>query len=265
MTITQTEAEQRIRAAYGGSDSTRPSFLRPYYVKYNSINKSRDLGETEILVADLNGEIGAEAGASTLYFKVTLPRSVELSVNRRSSGSSTDRFITVGILDADRRPLPLDQRGYATISEDYGIGAGSRLAMPAGVYYITVSSTQWQRIPYAITIEVGRYALLDGAALGSFPARGYIPLVKINGAVGGADVSGGTLLLPNTIKLAAGGAGGSAIPALTLAIMAGHAGGTMLPSGRLMMNWKLSGSAAGSNQTTGTLSSEAPYGGGYGY
>lgn len=266
MALTQTQSYERIRTSYGGSDTTLPSFLRPYYVQYNSISKSKDLGQTDILIADVTGELGSEAGSNTLFFKISLPRRVELSVKKRSSGASTDRFVSVGILDGARKPIQLDASGYATECDVHGTEVYENLlGVPAGTYYVTVASSQWQRIPFAITISVGRYALLDGAARGSFVPNGRIPLVKPVGVASGSDQSSGTLLRPNVIKNAAGAAGGTALPSLALAIMRGAAVGTMLPSGRLMMNWKLSGNASCGNQSQGTLSSEAPYGGGYGY
>jgi hypothetical protein len=266
MAPTQTAAYEALRTSYGGSDPTLPSFLRPFYVKYNSVSKSRDLGETDILVADLSGEVGSQTGASTLFFKVVLPRSVELSVRKRSSGASTDRFISVGILDSDRRPVQLDNEGYGFLSDIHNTSVDeSILGLPAGTYYITVSSTQWQAIPYAITVFVGRYALLSGSAVGAFSSLGRLPLVKVAGPATGSAASSGTLLNPNVIKNATGSAGGTAAPTLSLAILRGAAVGSMLPTGRLMMNWKLAGTATGANTSGGTLSSEAPYGGGYGY
>ena len=266
MALTQSQAYEEIRTSYGGSDSTLPSFLRPYYVRYNAISKSRDLGQTDILVADLSGEVGGEAGAQTLFFKVVLPRRVELSVRRRATGASTDRFVSVGVLDGERKPVPLDLEGYATTSDIHNTPINeSLLGMPAGTYYITVSSSQWQRIPYAITIAVGRYALLSGSASGAFVPNGRIPLIKMIGPALGRERSTGTLVNPNAIKEAVGHAGGLGSPSLTLSIMRGVALGTMVPSGRLKATWKLSGIASGSDQSEGTLSSEAPYGGGYGY
>ena len=60
-------------------------------------------------------------------------------------------------------------------------------------------------------------------------------------------------------------AGGEARPSLTLTIMRGVVLGQMLPTARLKQTWRISGTAEGSDQSTSTLSSEAPYGGGYGY
>ncbi|NDC87506.1 MAG: hypothetical protein EB075_01625 [Bacteroidetes bacterium] len=266
MAVTQSAAYEDLRTSYGGSDPTLPSFLRPYYVKYNSVSKSKDLGETDILVADLSGTVGSQAGANTLFFKVVLPRNVELSVRKRSSGTSTDHFISVGILDGDRRPIQIDRDGYGFLADVHNTDLNeSILGLPAGTYYVTVSSGQWQAVPYAITVFVGRYALLSGAVTGFATPSGQLPLIKVGGPALGTAIPAGTIVGPNRIKNASGAAGGSAIPSLELAILRGVVIGQMLPSARLMMNWKLAGKAGGNASCVATLSSEAPYGGGYGY
>lgn len=179
MTQSQSAAYEALRKSYGGSDPTLPSFLRPYYVKYNSISKSSDLGSTEILIADIAGSIGSQAGTNTLFFKVTLIRDLDLRVVRTSTGSITDRFISVGVLDAERRPLPMTPNGYAYLNDIHNTPVDESLArLPGGTYYITVSTTQWQSINFAIAVFVGSYALLSGTALGSLIARGRIPLIK---------------------------------------------------------------------------------------
>jgi hypothetical protein len=267
MAVAQSDTWNSLRQSYGGSDSTLPSFLRPYYVKYNAVSKSRDLGSGEILIADLSGDLGAEGGANTLFFKVTLPRELELRVIKRGTGSWTDKYIRVGVLDSERRQVQLSDDGYAFQNDIHNTDTDESLArMPGGVYYITVSSNQWQRLEYAISVFVGRYALLSGAASGAFSPSGRFPLAKIAGAARGDGLPEGTLLNPNKIKrLANSAVMGTAVPTLSLAILRGAAVGRLFLDGRLKMTWKVTGAAGGSDATTGTLSSEAPYGGGYGY
>jgi hypothetical protein len=266
MALTQSAAYEDVRTSYGGSDPTMPSFLRPYYNQYNSVGKSLDLGVTDILIADLAGQVGSQAGSSTLYFKVTLPRRVDLNVRKRSTSAFTDRYVSVGILNADRQPVAIDSAGYGYENNRYETPADETvLGLPAGDYYVTVSSNQWQAIPYAITISVGRYALLGGDILGRAPLSARLPLIKINGPANGLLLGTGSIVNPNSIKNAAGFISGTAPLALTLTIMRGVAGGSMLPSARLKATWKLAGAATGSDASTATLTSETPYSGGYGY
>jgi len=264
MALTQTQDYERIRTSYGGSDPTAPSFLRSYYVKHNSISKSKDLGAVESLVADISGSIGSQAGSNTLYFKFELLSPADVRVQARSTGEYTDRYLSVGLLDGELKPVQVDPEGFGFINDIHNTDADeSILKLPIGTYYATVSSLQWQSIPFAVRISVIKYILLSGTAVGSFLPSARLPLQKADGYALGTAQSGGTLKSPAQIKKAVGSASGSAVPALTLVIPSGAAGGSMLPYGRLMMNWKLTGTAQGSNTSQGTLTSEAPYGYGY--
>ena len=201
MGLTQSQDYEALRASYGGSDPTLPSFLRPYYVKYNAVNKSRDLGETEILIADFSGQIGSQAGSNTLFFKVHLLRDLDLRVVKHGTGSVTDQYISVGILDANRKPVPMTEAGYGYLNDIHNtVIDESKARLPAGVYYVTVSSTQWQSVPYSFTLFVGSYALLSGDSLGQLIATGRLPLVKPIGVLLGTAPFEGTVLHPGTVK-----------------------------------------------------------------
>ncbi|MGA1697127.1 MAG: hypothetical protein ACO39V_09630 [Arenicellales bacterium] len=191
MALSQSAAYEELRKSYSGSEPTLPSFLRPYYVKYNSVLKSLDLGTTEILIADISGRIGSQAGANTLYFKVTLTRDLDLRVLQVATGANTDRFIRIGILDADRHSVQISQAGYGRLNDIHNTDIDeSKSRLPPGTYYITVSSDQWQAIDFAIAVFVGSYALLEGESLGSLLATARIPLIKpIGELLGSAPVS----------------------------------------------------------------------------
>lgn len=184
MTLSQSAAYEALRNSYSGSEPTLPSFLRPYYVKYNSVLKSLDLGTTEILIADISGRVGSQAGANTLFFKVTLTRDLDLRVLQVSTGANTDRFIRVGILDADRHPVQISPAGYGKLNDIHNTDIDeSKSRLPPGTYYITVSSDQWQAIDFAVAVFVGSYALLEGESLDQLLATARIPLIKPIGAL----------------------------------------------------------------------------------
>ena len=44
--------------------------LRPQFVKYNSVSKSRDLGSVDNFLGTFAGDIGSQVGSPTLFFKV---------------------------------------------------------------------------------------------------------------------------------------------------------------------------------------------------
>lgn len=201
MGLTQSQDYEALRASYGGSDPTLPSFLRPYYVKYNAVNKSRDLGETEILIADFSGQIGSQAGSNTLFFKVHLLRDLDLRVVKHDTGSVTDKYISVGILDANRKPIPMTDKGYGYLNDIHNtVIDESKARLPEGTYYITVSSSQWQSIPYSFTLFVGSYALLSGDATGRLIATGRLPLIKPIGQLLGTAPLELTVVNPDTVK-----------------------------------------------------------------
>lgn len=268
-TASQSETYEAIRTSYGGSDVTSPSFLRPYYVQYNAVTKAKDLGRTEILIADVEGTVGGHSGTNTIYVKVELARDLELRVRKRATGATTDRLVRVGVLDGDRRPLPLTEDGYAFLNDIHNTDVDESYArLPAGVYYVTVACDQWQPLPYAITVYAGRYALLAGTGGGTFTPSGRFPLSKVAGPALGTAPASGTLVRPVTIKnlsTSTSATGSAPITLVTLAIMRGVALGQGLPSGRLMMNWRLNGTASGANTSTATLTRTASGGGGYGY
>lgn len=264
MALTQTQDYETLRTSYGGSDLTAPSFIRSYYVKYNSIAKSKDLGAVESLVADISGTVGSQAGSNTLFFKFELLSPADVRVQTRSTGEFTDRYLSLGLLDSERRPVQVDADGFGFINDIHNTDADeSILKLPIGTYYATLSSLQWQSIPYAIRISVIKYILLTGTASGTCQPSARLPLQKIDGSATGTAQSSATLKTPALIKRPIGIAGATAQPSLTLVIPSGEAVGSMLPYGRLMMNWRLEGVAQGSNSSTGTLTSEAPYGYGY--
>lgn len=264
MALTQTQAFEDIRTSYGGSDPTYPSFLRSYYVKHNSVSKSRDLGAVESLIADVSGSIGSQAGTNTLFFKFELVSPADVRIQIRPSGSSTDRFLAFSLLDSSRNPIQLDAEGFGFVNDIHNTDADESIQkLPVGTYYVSLTSSQWQSIPYAIRISVIKFILLTGTATGSFLPGARLPLQKIDGFAAGTAQSTGTLRSPALIKRLNGVASGSAQPVLTLVIPSGVAGGSMLPYGRLMMNWRIEGVAQGSSNSSGTLTSEAPYGYGY--
>lgn len=201
MVQSQSQAYEGIRTSYGGSEPTLPSFLRPYYVRYDNVGDSRDLGTQEILIATMSGRIGTQAGTNTLFFKVRLPRELDLRVLINSTGSITDQYISVGVLGPDRKPIPITPAGYAYLNDIHNtVIDESKARLPAGEYYITISSSQWQQINYRITIFVGSYALLAGPITGTMPLSARIPLIKPSGVILGRALPYLALLDPDTIK-----------------------------------------------------------------
>jgi len=250
--------------AYGGSDDTSGSFLRPQYVKRNSAFKAQDLGVVSNLLAVLTGTIGSQSGASTLYYVVETDGPAQLRIRNTSSARYVAGYVSVGVLDISRNPIPLNEEGFAYRTDNHATEANESTELfPAGVYYFTISSSQWQSIPFKATLQVFRYRALAGAATGSLQPYARFSIAKLISAATWTAPLSGSIPANAVIKKLQAAATGSGQPALTLSIMRGAAGGTLAPYGRLKQTHRIAGVISGSNSNVATLSSAPPYGYGY--
>ena len=259
-----TDSINKLTGAYGGSDKTSGSFLRPEHVKYNSFSKARDLGKVVNLNTTITGSVGSELGANTLYFKVTTLGESDLLLTKNFIHKYKDKYITVGILDSERKPVQRSIEGFGYENEILNtIPKESQLQLPKGTYYFTVSNSQWQQLPFSLGIQVIRYLLLDGKAGGALTMTGRIGLVKMFGLASGTTSPSLTLTPKNLIKALGGQADGQALPTLEIAILRGTATLSNASYGRLKATWRIGGTASGANSNTATLNVTTP-GGGYG-
>jgi hypothetical protein len=259
-----TNSINKLTGAYGGSDKTSASFLRPEHVKYNSFSKARDLGTVVNLNTTITGTVGSEVGANTLYFKVTTLGESDLLLTKQNIHKHKDKYISVGLLDSDRKPIQRTTAGFGYLNEIINtIPIEANLQLPKGTYYFTVSNSQWQQLPFQIGVQVIRYILLDGEASGSIHLSGRIGLVKMFGVASGTSDSTLTLLPKALIKPLVGFAEGQAAPYAEIAIMRGTATLRNVNYGRLKATWRIGGTASGSSANTATLNVTTP-GGGYG-
>jgi len=113
----QSDSINKIKAGYGGSDKTSPSFLRPQHVSWNSPSKAKDLGTVNNLYLLVNGDIGSEVGTNSLFFKVKTSGKSDIQVVKNSISKYHDKEISVGILNEDLTPRPLTVDGYAYRNE----------------------------------------------------------------------------------------------------------------------------------------------------
>lgn len=263
--LDQSDIHEAYRTYYGGSDNTSPSFLRPQYVKYNSLLKSRDFGPQDNLLADLSGEIGGQAGAATLFFRVETTAPSRLVIEPIPINAYTDRYLQYGICDGEHDPVPLDEDGAARMSEVHNSSDSARMdLLPRGVYFFTVSCSQWQRTPFAATIRITQYRELMGATVQQMIPRLRLALVKLIGPALMTAPLSGTLRPPAVVKRLSGTANQTLDARMTLVIrMRGVALLAMPAYGRLIQNWKISGAATGTSPNVATITASRPYGYGY--
>jgi hypothetical protein len=262
--LDQSELQEILRRAYGGSDNTSPSFLRPQYVRYNGVAKSRDFGVIDNLSVSLSGQLGSQTGASTLFFKVVTRGPSRLGIAKTPINPYADRYLSVGLLDGDRNQIPLNHNGFGY---SFPIHAHDHTEpsehLPAGTYYFTISCDQWQATPFEVIAIVQRFVLLAGLVTLVAEPLLRLALIKLLGAAEGSAPLSGRLLGGGEVKALDGAAGGTALPSLTLVIMSGAITGSMLPYGRLKETFRISGVASGSSPSVATMTvTRRP---GYGY
>jgi len=253
----------KLTGSYGGSDKSSPSFLRPERVKYHTPAKAKDLGIVFNLNTTLTGKIGSEAGTNTLYFKVTTQGESDLRILKNSLNKYTDQYISFGMLNEHLDQLPINNDGFAYKNDIHNTAViEPNLQLPQGTYYFTVCNSQWQELPFSISVEVIRYLLLDGVATGRNELVGRIGLVKLFGDAVGVSDNSLTLTPKNQLEELSGTVLGSSEASGTFTIMTGTITGQMVPYGRLKMYWRVGGTIVGSSSNIATLTSTAP-GGGY--
>ena len=245
----------------GGSDKTSPSFLRPERVQFNSVSKSRDLGAVDNFLGEFTGAIGASSGTQTLYFKIETLGDADLLIRKKAVNRFTDNQISVGILDSNKKPVKVNDFGFAYKNEIVGTDSKEFLEpLPKGVYYFTISGSSWQSIPYHVSIQVIRYVSLDGSAMLSASLSGRFSLVKPRGQALLTAPLSGALPLQEDIKTPAGAAVLTSATQGALVKMGGVAIGRLLPTGRLKHTHRIVGAAIVSNANVATLSATPPSG-----
>ena len=138
----QTDAVQAIIGAYGGSDPTTPSFNRTRYVRYASVHKPRDFGEARELNLDLQGEIGAESGAQSIFFRVRTLEEARIGMRRVKLNYWTDQYITLS-LQGESGPIALGADGFAD-SQIVDLQALEILSPPALIDIGYVDCGYWE-------------------------------------------------------------------------------------------------------------------------
>ena len=255
---------KKADSEYGGSDPSTPSSLRPQFVRYNSVSKSRDLGSVDNFYGTFTGDIGSQVGSPTLFFKMKVQGEAILRINKNTSNRYTDKQISVGILDTNRKQVQIDRDGYAYENDNIATNQNESLEpLPGGTYYFTVSSSQWQKIPYSVSIQAIRYKSIKGEVLLSMVPTSRFAIAKVRGPALLSNASVATIPVHEKIKAPTGQALLTSTSQGTLVTPAGVAVLRNATTGRLKQTHKLSAIASLTGVNVATLSSQPPYGGGY--
>ena len=249
----------------GGSSPSYPSFLRPQFNQFTNVNSSRDLGLLNNFLGNFQGEIGSQTGANTIFIKMTIVGPADFQIRKNKINKYTDRFVSIGLLNADRKQIEVNDFGFAYNNEIENTEETESLnPLPAGTYFFTISTDQWQAVPYDVTIQAIRFQSLSGSAVVSAALVGRFAISKLIGAALLSAPFATTIPPFNRIKQAFGPVLLTSGTRGQLVIPSGVAIGRMLPSGRLKKTHRLYGAATGTASNLATLSSAPPSYGGYG-
>ena len=253
-----------LTGAYGGSDKSSPSFLRPEHVKYNSPAKAKELGTVDNLATTLTGSVGSEHGANTLYFKVVTNGDSDLKITKNILNKFEDKYLAIGVLNGDYDQMQIDENGFTYFNEIVNtVPIEAILQQPKGTYYFTISNSQWQSIPFSVNVQVIRYVLLDGSTEDKHELSARLALVKLYGILSGSSEASLTVVPVSSLDQLAGTSVSEDQTTGAITIMKGTITMSDATYGRLRMTWRIEGIASGSSSNTATLTVTSP-GGGYG-
>lgn len=104
--VDQSASHLAVAARYGGSDTASPSFNRPRYVQYTSVNTPKDLGPVLEAGIDIEGLVGAESGSQTLFFSFRTLSPSRLCLRRVLLNPYTDQYVSV-LFSGEGGQIPL--------------------------------------------------------------------------------------------------------------------------------------------------------------
>jgi hypothetical protein len=215
------EDHKHVRyGAPGGSDSTAPSFNRQQYVRYDSLRGAKDLGAWRNLSASLEGIIGSESGSSTLFVRLELLTRSRLRGTLDPINPFTDRWLQLSLLKADGSPVFLGEDGQARTSADPPApGNAGDTFLEAGVYTFVIASSQWQKVPFRLLLQLEGETLLGTGLLtgsGSIDALLSVSTVRLAAELLASGSISGALSIPAPLLLTGSPLGSGVISATLL-------------------------------------------------
>jgi hypothetical protein len=252
-----------IVGGYGGSDRVAPNFSTTRYVRYGSTTDPLDLGGLPGGDVILDGVIGGESGANTLYFKFRLNEPARLAARIVPLQRYRDQYISLSLADEEGDWRAAGGEGYATLpfpfipdeltesilnaqsyvnsnywAEGYALSEGFSDRLAA-----TTIRTDARLIPVSDIMPSGLYRVVVSSS--QWPALPFRLQLSSRGAVrlsGDADLALSASLRTSLVRL-----GGS----VTLPIT---------PTARIRGQRRLSGEAGLALAPAGTLSRVSPFG-----
>ena len=158
----------------------------------------------------------------------------------------------------------MDRFGFAYNNDNAATEDNEALdPLPGGTYYFTVSSSQWQKIPYSISIQAIRFKDIQGEVLLTMVPTSRFAIAKLRGPALWTNGTRTTIPTNEQLKrptghiLLSNGSRGALVTPEGVALMRD------ITTGRLKETHKISSVASLTGVNVATLSSEPPLYGGY--
>lgn len=178
----QSEQWEHFRRTYAPTEPTNPSAQRPQYVLHDSVATAQDLGGQDNLLVNIQGDIGGQIGASTLYFKARLQIPARLGIRLIGATPQAERWLQLGLLDSERRQIPISDQGFGIPPRRPYSDPGEEVpGFSPGTYYFTLSSSQWAALPFTLQLAVVAYTQIDGPINLTLPLEGRLAMARPEG------------------------------------------------------------------------------------
>ena len=160
-TLDVSEQIARNTEFMGAGDNTASHFQRYRYTASNSRAKARDMGvmvpvgTPPIITISLDGEVGGELGAPTLFVKFRTTAHHIFRLERVVRQPRTDVYVNAGMSDARGNALSVPSAIYSGVCPDtkpqnWNCSEG----FPPGLYYISISTQSFQKLPYEVRLTI---------------------------------------------------------------------------------------------------------------
>ena len=263
MPVDQGEIERQRVLAYGGSDDTRTSFNRSRYTVHASKGDPKDLGEHSSTEITIKGEIGAENGSQTLFFRFRTTEEARVEVRGVRINRYTDQYISLDLRDGSGRALTLEQLSGDVVEDSVALAG---LGIPTGYVTCGYWETGYAELDCALAPAAGIRVEPKGMDL-------YYERIGATASAGTYDLVVSTSqwtrlpyelrVIVDPLVVALSGEAAVEVEAtgrLALAAPAGEALISMPASGRLIETRLLQGEASAAVPATGRLDRTSPFG-----
>lgn len=164
---------------YGQSNNTNPNFVWPQFVRYNAVAKAQVLGESSDLDVTLKGCIGSQVGTQTLYFTAKLPEPCFVRYVLLEENQYIRKYLSINALDANYNLVAINRYGYLTADPaDELVKDLERMRMPAGQLFFSISSSEWERLPFELSLQIFQAMKRQDLPKASLTQAGIVQLSK---------------------------------------------------------------------------------------